>query len=356
MRRRPSVVLGSSGLVGQRMQQRLVNHPWFEMVAVCGSSKRAGTTLDAVEWRLEEQRPSLPNLTVLDLAADDVVETLLELKVEVAFSCIPSEIAESIEPRLAKAGIAVFSNASFHRRKPGVPLVIPDINPEHLDELSDVSPIACATNCTLLPLAVPLFTLKHFGIKRVVMRSEQALSGAGWQLLHDNDALRGNVNPEIPGEAVKTRAELLHVFGTTTQPANFEADITCQRVARRDGHQVFVEVEFRNDLTRQEVLRAFAGHRFSAAVQACPSAPFTPLHVVESIDIDEHLWTDGSKFTNRPNPSTDLRTGMAVVVGDIELVDARRLKFSGYSHNTVRGAAGGTLLLAEQAVSEGRIE
>lgn len=356
MRRRPCVVLGSSGLVSQRMQQRLLNHPWFEMVAVAGSSSRTGTLLNSVEWRLEQDRPSLPNLTVLDIDGDNLITELRQFEVEVAFSCIPSDVAEHVEARLSKAGIAVFSNASFHRRKHGIPLVISDINPEHLDIFSSKNPIACATNCTVIPLAVPLFALKQFTIRKVTMHSEQALSGAGWRLLFDEDANNGEVEPSILGEAEKTAAELLHVLGSVGSPETFEVDVQCKRVARPDGHQVFVQVEFVNTFSLQEVRTAFESHRFEATVSRCPSAPKKPLQIVDSIDVEKHLWANGEGFCDRPKPSQNLRTGMAVVVGNIEQVNEKTLKFSGYSHNTIRGAAGGTLLLAEQAVSQGRIE
>lgn len=356
MRRRPCVVLGSSGLVGQRMQQRLLNHPWFEMVAVAGSSNRAETLLNTIEWRLEQDRPALPNLKVLDIEGENLITELHRMDVKVAFSCIPSDVAERVEARLSRAGIAVFSNASFHRRKEGIPLVISDINPEHLDLLSTKNPIACATNCTVIPLAVPLFALKQFGIRKVTMHSEQALSGAGWRLLYDEDANNGIVEAFIPGEAEKTAGELLHVLGSVGSPETFEVEVKCKRVARPDGHQVFVQVEFANAFTLQEVRAALESHRFDSVLSRCPSAPKKPLQIVECIDVEKHLWANGESFCEQPKPSEDLRTGMAVVVGNLEQVDERTLGFSGYSHNTIRGAAGGTLLLAEQAVSQGRIE
>ncbi len=360
MRRRPTVVLGASGLVGQRMQQRLCNHPWFELKAVGGRQETSGKSLEQIPWRLKEMRPSFPPIPVLDLSSDSFIHDLLELNIEVAFSCLPSEVAERIEEALAQAGIAVFSNASFNRRKEGIPLVIPEINAEHFTAFSTVKgPLVCGTNCTLIPMAVPLAALRKFGIRAVRMRSEQALSGAGWKLLFDEEVQHGRFDTEIPGEAEKVAEELLHVFGTqegtTVIPAQLELDIVCQRVAREDGHQVFVETTVAQSLSLESVRQAFNAHLFPESVMRCPSAPIQSLHIVEHIDADQHLWSNGIVFANHPNPSEDLQTGMAVVIGDVKIIDEYTLSFSAYSHNTIRGAAGGTMLLAEQAVVEGRI-
>ncbi len=360
MRRRPTVVLGASGLVGQRMQQRLCNHPWFELKAVGGRQENAGRLLEQIPWRLDQLRPNLPSVPIFDLSSDSFIQDMLQLGIEVAFSCLPSDVAERVETELARAGIAVFSNASFHRGKDGIPLVIPEINAEHSSAFStNKGPIMCGTNCTLIPLAVPLAALRTFQIQTVRMRSEQALSGAGWQLLFDEDANKGILDSEIPGEAEKVAEELLHVFGTldgtTVVPAQMELDIECQRVVRRDGHQVFVKATFAQPLSLEFVLQAFTSHQFPKAMMQCPSAPTHPLHIVEHIDVEQHLWSNGTAFTNQPRPSEDLQTGMAIIVGDVKLIDEYTVSFSAYSHNTIRGAAGGTMLLAEQAVVEGHI-
>ena len=360
MRRRPTVVLGASGLVGQRMQQRLCNHPWFELKAIGGRQENAGKLLEDIPWRLEQERPTLPSVPIFDLSSDSFIQDMLKLDIEVAFSCLPSDVAERVESELAQAGIAVFSNASFHRGKEGIPLVIPEINAEHSTAFSTTKgPIMCGTNCTLIPMAVPLAALRMFEIQTVHMRSEQALSGAGWQLLFDENANKGVLDSEIPGEAEKVAEEFLHVFGTldgtTVIPANFELDIECQRVARRDGHQVFVKATFAHPFSLESVLQAFTSHQFPKAAMRCPSAPAHPLHIVKHIDVEHHLWSNGTTFADQPKPSEDLQTGMAIIVGDVKIIDTFTLSFSAYSHNTIRGAAGGTMLLAEQAVVKGHI-
>lgn len=360
MRRRPSVVLGASGLVGQRMQQRLHGHPWFELVAVGGSALTAGKKLDEVEWRLEQARPELPNLVIHDILDSSFVQDMVHAGIEIAFSCLPSNVAAQIESKLADVGIAVFSNASHHRGEHGIPLVIPDINPSHMSlYASSKGPHACGTNCTLVSLAVPLAALRSFGIQHVSMRSEQALSGAGWKLLMSEEALAGDHEAEIPGEAEKIEHELLHVMGSVSSekvsPADFEIDVKCQRVSRKDGHQVFVDVQFHQSVSLEDVKFALRTHAFNSVLKSCPSTPHRPIHLVERIDVNRHLWSNGTHFLENPDPSLELKAGMAVVVGEVRMTSDNTVSFTGYSHNTIRGAAGGTLLLAEQAFNEGRL-
>ena len=344
MTRQKCLILGASGLVGQRLQQRLHNHPLFEITAVAGSHATAGRKLSSLEWRLEGGRPELPDLIVLDTNAFELIETIQRLDINIAFSALPSEVAYEVEKRLVESGIMVFSNASSYRRTAGVPMIIPEINPQHFSK----SMHYCATNCTLIPLAIPVSAINEIAeIKSVKMRSEQALSGAGWELLFDEAALSGNVNPEIDGEAEKTGAELLYVLGDensgTVSPADFEIDMICKRVSRRDGHQVFVEIELDRKLSIEQI------HLCMESIitnQSLPSSPRNAIHFVENIEPQQHLWSDGITFANNPDLLDDLKTGMAVVVGDI-VVEKNTVSFSAYSHNTIRGAAGGVVYLAE---------
>ena len=350
MSRRPCIVLGASGLVGQRLQQRLFNHPFFELKAVSGSELTAGKSLLDVDWRLEQKRPNLPDIEVLDLNSDDFISTLKSLKIEVAFSALPEEIALNIEPKLANSGIIVFSNSSANRRKEGIPLVIPEINQDQLD--NSTKGIFCATNCTLLPVAIPLSAIcQRFKVSHVQMRSKQALSGAGWRLLYDQEALIGNHDKSIPGEAEKITAELLHIFAQAqdenTSSASFTTDIQCQRISRKDGHLVLMEITTEKAITVEEVHEAIINFNQNSSVNSTPSSPLKPIHLVDKIDTEAHLWSDGEKFSNQPNPSEDLKTGMAIIVGNIKVHKGNTLQFNAYSHNTIRGAAGGVILLAE---------
>ena len=348
MARWKCIILGASGLVGQRLQQRLANHPMFEIAAVAGSPKSSGKKLSAIPWRLSEPKPQLPELEIIDANHQDLAKICQSLDVKVAFSGLPSDIAKSVEKMLTDGGIKVFSNASSYRRVKGIPMIIPEINSHHFHD----SLHYCATNCTLIPMAVPMAAISQIAkIESVSMRSEQALSGAGWELLFDPDAIAGKQDPEIPGEADKTAAELLHVLGVMmqqeVQPATFPTDIKCQRVSRLDGHQVFVEVKT-NKVIDSQILKQEL--RSLNLEKELPSRPKNAIHIVENIDAAEHLWSDGEHFSSNPNPAEDLKIGMSIVVGNIT-VDKSLISFSAYSHNTIRGAAGGLVYLAEHVLT-----
>ncbi len=349
MTRHKCLILGASGLVGQRLQQRLANHPMFEIGAVAGSSSTAGKYLDTIEWRLNEARPQLPNLKILRANSAELAQECQKQDIKIAFSGLPADAAMTVEKELTDIGIMVFSNASAYRRVPGIPLVIPEINLGHLHH----SMHYCATNCTLIPLAIPVARISDLtNIKSVMMRSEQALSGAGWELLNDQSALAGIVDSHIEGEAEKTKAELLHVLGAiasgTVTPASFDVNISCARVSRLDGHQVFVKVVTENIIQLSDLIDALNDQ---TSIQHLPSSPTKPIHLVEQIDPESHLWSNGVEFASKANPAGDLKTGMAVVVGDID-IEGNEITFSAYSHNTIRGAAGGLVYLAEIVVQK----
>ena len=349
MTRRKCLVLGAGGLVGQRLQQRLANHPMFEIVAVAGSPSSADKQLSSIPWRLDEIRPDLPELLVVDANDPNLTQHCQSLGVEIAFSGLPSSIAKSVEQVLVDGGITVYSNSSAYRRKPNVPMIIPEINPHH----NYSSKHYCATNCTLIPLALPVAAIaKLSSIVSVKMRSEQALSGAGWQLLFDQQALSGNVNPNIDGEADKTSAELLHVLGSMENqlvtPAKLSLDIKCERITRRDGHQVFVTLKTQNPLGLTEIIDQLQALDIGYEL---PSKPRQAIHLVDRVNPDNHLWSDGENFSAKPSPSNDLKTGMAIVVGDLSVEDDT-VSFHAYSHNTIRGAAGGLVYLAEFLLTE----
>ena len=342
MQRLKVVVLGAGGLVAQRLQQRLVHHPWFRLTAVAGSPRFQGKALSAVPWALDEQRPDLPEVLVEDVADEATMMRLVEGGVSVAFSSLPSEEARRLEPMWVKAGMTVFSNASAYRGVSGVPLVIPEVNPEALEQTGLVRH-ACATNCTLLPLVLPLASLHEaFGVQSYRMRSEQGLSGGGHAYM-EQAMTEGSVESSIPGEAEKTATELEHVLGWSG-----EASLSCQRVMRSDGHHVFVEVEVEHPVDLDAVQRAFEqwSNRHRSTL---PSAPQQPLMLVSSVDVEAHLFADGSGFPQRPDPAVDLKAGMAIVVGNITCLTPQSVRFEAFSHNTIRGAAGGVIYLAELA-------
>jgi|ETNmetMinimDraft_4_1059912.scaffolds.fasta_scaffold37528_2 aspartate-semialdehyde dehydrogenase len=350
-------ILSASGLVSQRFQERLDKHPWFELRAIAGSKETAGRRLSTLEWRLESTRPDLPELLVISLENKELVEEILLAGVDVVFSALPSAIARRVEPRLSEAGIQVFSNASAFRCIDGIPLVIADLNPHHLRHWnsSELGPLACSTNCTVVPVALPLKPLWDMvGFHSLKIRTEQALSGGGWRLLLDEEALAGNVNPEIPDEAAKIEEELLHLLGRVCEkgikPANIDVQVQCERIPVKDGHMVHVEVELNRKTSLEEVKEWMNAWSDRPQHLELPSAPSIPVIVVDEVpDRELHLMAGEEKGSG-----FDLKAGMAVVVGGME-VEGKVLRFSALSHNTVRGAAGGCMLLAELVMAEGML-
>ena len=342
MQRIKVAVLGAGGLVAQRLQQRLIHHPWFSLVAVAGSPRFKGHSLSSVPWVLTEQRPDLPDVVVDDVADEAAIRRLVSEGVSVAFSSLPSTEAQQLEPLWVNAGVAVFSNASAYRGADGVPLVIPEINPTAL-RTSRPLRHACATNCTLIPLVLPLAAIHEaFGLEGYTMRSEQGLSGGGHAYM-ERAMSEGAVDPTIPGEAEKTASELETVLGWAG-----EAVLNCGRVMRPDGHHVFVEADVERTVDEKAVMDAL--ERWSNEHRTTlPSAPHQPLMLTPAIDVEAHLFANGHGYPERPDPATELDAGMAVAVGSITCPTDRSIRFEAFSHNTIRGAAGGVIYLAELA-------
>ncbi|MEC8707946.1 MAG: hypothetical protein VXX90_03385 [Candidatus Thermoplasmatota archaeon] len=342
MQRIKVAVLGAGGLVAQRLQQRLIHHPWFSLVAVAGSPRFKGHSLSSVPWVLTEQRPDLPDVVVDDVADEAAIRRLVSEGVSVAFSSLPSTEAQQLEPLWVNAGVAVFSNASAYRGADGVPLVIPEINPAAL-RTSRPLRHACATNCTLIPLVLPLAAIHEaFGLKGYTMRSEQGLSGGGHAYM-ERAMSEGAVDPTIPGEAEKTASEFETVLGWEGK-----AVLNCGRVMRPDGHHVFVEADVERPVDEKAVMNALK--RWSNEHRTTlPSAPHQPLMLTPAIDVEAHLFANGHGYPERPDPATELDAGMAVAVGSITCPTDRSIRFEAFSHNTIRGAAGGVIYLAELA-------
>ena len=355
-------LLGSSGIVSQRFQQRLANHPWFELAAVFGSSKKAGESLHQLTWNLPEPRPELPELEVISCPASDLNFELEKLNIQLVFSTLPTDTALEIEPLLRQAGKYVFSNSAPHRMDNDVPLVIPELNPDHLGLLDGQKAkyhggsITCSTNCTVMPITMPLKPIAdQFGIHSLEVRSEQSLSGGGLQMMTDANQ-SGEVAPEIPGEVEKIAEEahrlLGELNGNEVTLAKFTTDISCRRVMRNFGHLVNIKVELSKNTTEEEIFTLLNNFTSLPQQLELPSAPHQPIIVINSaIQPSVHQWA-GAESIDNPDPAFDLRSGMAVVVSDLQLTD-KHLSFTAFSENTIRGAAGGCLLLAELAFKQG---
>ena len=347
MRVRRVALLGANGLVAQRFQQRLANHPWFELVAVYGSPRTVGMELAELQWHLPESRPDLPELVVRSL--DSVLSDVGDF--DIVFSALPSEVAQDVEKPLATLGCHVFSNASSHRMDDDVPLVIADLNPHHLLSLRNRTEpgfVACGTNCTIVPAALPLKPLWDFiGLDHVSISTEQSLSGGGFELL---SAYRetGEYSIEIPGEAEKMHEECLSLLGRAqtngVRPANLPIDISVKRVDREYGHIVKVVATLHFEKEQTEVIEWMQNYRSRAQALELPSAPHSPFIFVDDL-IPESI----------PDPSNNLKAGMTVRVSDVD-VSGNEIRFTAWSENTIRGAAGGTVLLAELAVAEGLLD
>ncbi|MCS6889718.1 aspartate-semialdehyde dehydrogenase [Chloroflexus sp.] len=342
----PVAVLGATGAVGQRFIQLLEGHPLFQVVALTGSERSAGKKYREVcRWVLDTPMPAaVADLTVLDADAD--------LPAQLVFSALPSNVAGPIEQRLAAAGHIVCSNASNHRMEPDVPLVIPEVNPDHL-QLIPVQRrrrgwpgvIVTNPNCTSTPATMVLRPLLDtFGVRRMLLVSMQALSGAGYPGVPSYDIV-DNVIPFIGGEEPKLEIEPQKMLGQlrddTIVPANFTTSAHCNRVPVLEGHLVCLSIELEQKATPDEVATVLRQFRGLPQELRLPTAPEQPIIVRDEPD--------------RPQPrrDRDAGRGMATVVGRIRPCSLFDIKLIALSHNTIRGAAGASILNAELMHAQG---
>ena len=340
-------VLGATGAVGQRFVQLLEGHPWFRVTALAASDASAGKTYGAAtHWRLSADVP--------DYARDMVIQTCTPgLPCDLVFSGLPADIAGPIEEAFAKAGYVVSSNARNHRFDEDVPLLVPEVNPDHLDMLPAQRRrrgygrgcIVTNPNCSTIHLVLALKPLDDaFGIDKVLVTTMQALSGAGYPGVPSLDII-DNVVPYIGGEEEKVESEPLKIMGALAgenfTTASFAISAHCNRVATIDSHLECVSVALGRHAGIDEVLNALAS--FSAVPQKLrlPSAPAHPVVVRQESD--------------RPQPHLDRDTqrGMATTVGRLRPCKVLDYRFVLLGHNTVRGAAGAAILNAELMLARG---
>jgi aspartate-semialdehyde dehydrogenase len=341
-------ILGATGTVGQRMIQLLERHPWFEISAVAASDNSAGKNYaHATKWMLETRIPEF-------VAKMTVAPCQPGLECDFALSGLPSAIAEETELQLAKAGIPVLSNAGSHRMKADVPLLVPEINPDHLDALElqrkrigSRGFIVTNPNCSTIGLVFPLAALdRKFGLDAVHVVTMQALSGAGYPGVASLDII-DNVLPAIDmgGEDHKIETEPLKILGNWRDGRFVDAPIRISamthRVNVRDGHLEAVSVKLKTTASREEVEAAFRDFTSPIDELNLPSAP-RPV-----IELESH--------PQRPQPrlDRDRGQGMAVVVGPVTACAVLDYKFRLLSHNTIRGAAGAAVLNAELMYRKG---
>ena len=351
----PVAVLGATGAVGQRFIQLLANHPIFEIAALTASDRSEGKRYaDAAHWVIEGDIPE--NVRDIVLLPTQAAIVGARAGFSVAFSALPNDSAQIAEPDFAKAGVTVFSNASYYRQVSDVPLVITEVNGGHLQLLKAQrrlrgwsGGICCNTNCTVSGPSMSLRPLyDRFGVKRVFAVSMQALSGAGYPGVPSLD-ITDNVVPYIRGEEEKLEAEARKLLGTLredhVEDASLALSAHCNRVPVIDGHMVTMSVELGSPATPEEVVRTLNEYRFPE-VSGLPMAPEQPIVVRCELD--------------RPQPRRDRLTGkgMSTIVGRVRaepLFGDCGVKYITLAHNTLRGAAGGSLLNAELAAKWGII-
>jgi aspartate-semialdehyde dehydrogenase len=349
MSRLPVAVLGATGMVGQRFIQLLADHPNFVVTAVTGSGRSAGRTYrDACRWVLDSAMP--PAVADLPVLSEDA-----PLEPRLVFSALPSDAAARHEARLAALGHIVCSNASHHRMDADVPLLMPEVNPDHLALLHVQrrrrgwsGAIVTNPNCTSMPVTMVLKPLHDaFGLTRVLVVSMQALSGAGYPGVPSYDVI-DNVIPYIGGEESKLSAEPMKMLGTLSEeavvPADYRASAHCNRVPVLEGHTVAVSIELQRKATPAQVAAVLADWRALPQQLQLHSAPPQPVMVLAAED--------------RPQPRRDRMNGngMATSVGRIRPCEVLDIKLTALSHNTIRGAAGASILNAELMLAQGWLD
>jgi aspartate-semialdehyde dehydrogenase len=342
-------VLGATGAVGQRFVQLLDGHPWFEVAALTGSDRSVGQAYGEVcRWVLNEPLPEYAR-------SMRVLPTEPGFEAALVFSALPSDQAKVLEPQFAQAGYAVCSNASAYRMEPDVPLLIPEVNPDHTRLIAVQRRrrgwrgfIATNPNCTSTGPTIAFRPLQDaFGIRRAFVVSMQALSGAGYPGVASLDTL-DNVVPYIAGEEEKVETEPRKMLGVFKDDAIAELPLKLSahtnRVTVIDGHTVCVSLEFDRTVGPTEAAQALAGFKAPPIVQSLPSAPPCVIEVRTEPD--------------RPQPRKDRETGrgMTTVVGRVREDPLFHVKFVVLSHNTIRGAAGGSILNAELLVAQGLVK
>ena len=352
----PVVVLGATGAVGQRFVQLLADHPWFVIKGLAASERSCGSRyVEACRWVLPGDPPAcLGEMVIRPLDPAKLKGAVSEhnSRQVVAFSALPAEVARDVEPLFARAGYAVCSNASAFRYDSDVPLLIPEVNAEHLTLIERQRAardwqgfITTNPNCTIAGIATVLKPLDAaFGVRRVFATSMQAISGAGYPGVASLDIL-DNVLPFIPGEEEKIRRETRLLLGRIVEGKRIEADVEVSAQANRvpvvDGHTICLSVGFAEPAPVDEAIAVLEDFRGPVDVQTLPSAPGNPVLVCHQPD--------------RPQPRRDRNAedGMAVTVGRLRPCPLLDLRMVVVVHNTLRGAAGGSVLNAELLVARG---
>jgi aspartate-semialdehyde dehydrogenase len=341
-------ILGATGMVGQQFVRLLDGHPWFHTTWLAASERSEGRSYaEAMKWRLATPPPA-------NVLGKRVEACTPGNAPRIVFSALDANAANDIEPDFAAAGHIVVSNARSYRMDPLVPLVIPEVNGDHLPlitrqrrERGWKGAIVTNPNCSTIVLSMVLAPLRQFGLSRVMVTTLQAVSGAGYPGVPSLDIL-GNVIPAISGEEEKMESETQKILGkierdaVTPHPVRVSAQTT--RVAVVDGHTEAVSLEFEERPQPSDIRAALEAFRARPQELRLPMAPSAPI-----------LCTDAA---DRPQPRLDVEreNGMAITVGRIRPCPVLHIKLIALGHNTVRGAAGAAILNAEMMVAEGLLD
>lgn len=344
----PIGILGATGMVGQRYIQLLEDHPWFEVAWLAASDRSSGKPYgEACKWRLDTPLPErIARMVVSPADPEGAPKTI--------FASVDAPIARELEPKFAAAGCAVLSNSSAFRMTPNVPLVIPEVNADHLHLIEEQTWrkesggfMVTNPNCSTIGLVMALKPIEErFGIEKIFVTTMQAVSGAGYPGVASMDIL-DNVVPYIGSEEEKIEAETLKLLGKMSghqvDPLGAKITAHCNRVPVIDGHTECVSLKLARPATREEVLAAWDEYKPLSGL----NLPFAPKQPVQFCDLPD-----------RPQPRLDRNRerGMAVTVGRLRPCNLLEWKFVLLSHNTVRGAAGATILNAELLDSLGKLE
>ncbi len=338
----PVVILGATGAVGQRFVSLLDGHPWFRVVALAASERSAGKTYgDAVRWFLERPLPAWAR----DMK---VIACRPGIDARVAFSGLDASVAGTAEDEFAAGGHAVVSNSRNHRMDADVPLLVPEVNADHLDLIAEQKRrrpgggfIVTNPNCSTVGLVMAVAPLhRALGVTRLIVSTLQAISGAGYPGVPSVDIL-DNIIPYIGGEEEKMESETQKILGALRAPAAFPVSAHCHRVHVSDGHTLAISIETQERATPEEAARILREFRSSLGELGLPTLPERPLQIRDEPD--------------RPQPRFDRMAGdgMVVTVGRVRRCNVLSLRLEALVHNTIRGAAGAAILNAELLKAKG---
>jgi aspartate-semialdehyde dehydrogenase len=341
-------ILGATGMVGQQFVKLLAGHPWFKTAWLAASERSEGRSYaEAMKWRLS----SVPPADVLGMRVDGCTPGRGP---RLIFSALDANAAKDIEPEFAAAGHIVVSNARSYRMDPTVPLVIPEVNADHLPliarqrrEKGWKGAIVTNPNCSTIVMSIVLAPLRQFGLSRVMVTTLQAVSGAGYPGVASLDIL-GNVVPAISGEEEKMESETQKILGTfdreAVSPHPVTISATTTRVPVIDGHTESIAIEFEERRTPADIRAALDAFRGRPQELGLPTAPPKPIVCTDAGD--------------RPQPRLDVERdgGMTITVGRIRPCPILHVKLIALGHNTVRGAAGAAILNAEMMVADGMLD